>query len=82
MAKEIENAGIPVAVITALHSLALTTGAPRVVRGSRLEHVCGDPNLAPEEDRALTLRIIQSALGAVCTDVNQPTLFDPAIARN
>ncbi len=82
MAKEIENAGIPVAVITALHSLALTTGAPRVVRGARIEHVCGDPNLAPEEDRALAHRIVQSALMAVCTDVDGPTLFDPATIRN
>ena len=35
----------------------MTTGANRVVRGSRIEHVCGDPALGPEKDYAYGLRI-------------------------
>ena len=65
-------------MISALFSLALTTGAPRVVRGARIEHVCGDPRLGPEKDREYGLRIVRTALRAIQTSVNEPTLFDPA----
>ena len=64
-------------VISALYSLALTTGAPRVVKGSRIEHVCGNPGLGPEKDREYGHRIIDMALKAIQSDVNGPTLFDP-----
>ena len=49
MAKEIERAGIPVAMISAIYELPLNTGANRVVRGARIEHVIGDPGLGPEK---------------------------------
>lgn len=78
MAKEIERVGIPVAVISALYSLALTTGAPRVVRGARIEHVCGNPGLGPEKDREYGRRIVLTALKALQLSVKEPTLFDPA----
>ena len=64
-------------MISAIYALALTTGANRVIRGSRIEHVCGDPNLGPEKDYAFGMQIIQTALHAVCTPVSEPTLFDP-----
>jgi glycine reductase complex component B subunit gamma len=64
-------------MISAIYDLALTTGANRVIRGSRIEHVCGDPDLGPEKDYAYGRRIIQTALHALCTAVPGPTLFDP-----
>lgn len=79
MAKEIERAGIPVALISALYSLALTTGAPRVVRGARIEHVCGNPRLSAEKDREYGMRIIMTALKSIQTSVAGPTLFDPEV---
>ena len=63
--------------ISAIYTFALTTGANRVVRGSRIEHVCGDPGLGPEKDHAYGMRIITTALDAICTPVPGPTLFDP-----
>lgn len=65
-------------MISAIHSLALTTGANRVVKGARIEHVCGDPSLGEEADEAYGMRIARTALTALMTDVNSPTLFDPA----
>ena len=65
-------------MISALYSLALTTGAPRVVRGSRIEHVCGNPALGPEKDAEYGRRIIRAALEALQTPVAKPTLFEPA----
>ncbi len=64
-------------MISAIYDLALTTGANRVIRGSRIEHVCGDPNLGPEKDYAYGMRIVRTALEAMCTPVTEPTLFDP-----
>jgi hypothetical protein len=67
-------------MISAIYTFALTTGANRVVRGARIEHVCGDPSLGPEKDYAFGLRIVEAALGAIATPVAGPTLFDPLAA--
>ena len=69
--------GIPVAMISAIYNLALTTGANRVIRGARIEHVCGNPDLGPKKDFAYGLQIVRTALQALQTDVSGPTLFDP-----
>lgn len=63
------------AVITALPPLALQAGANRVVQGVRIEHVCGDPSLSPEADRALRRRIVELGLRALSTDVPRATVF-------
>lgn len=70
--------GIPVGMISAIYDFALSTGANRVVRGARIEHVCGDPSLGPDKDYAYGMHIVRTALGALCTPVSAPTLFDPA----
>ena len=69
--------GIPVAMISAIYNLALTTGANRVIRGARIEHVCGDPDLGPDKDFAYGLQIVRTALQALQTAVSGPTLFEP-----
>jgi glycine/betaine/sarcosine/D-proline reductase family selenoprotein B len=78
MTKEIERMGIPTAQISAIYEFAMTTGANRVVRGSRIEHVCGDPDLGPEKDYAYGLRIVRTALQSLTQAVDGPTLFDPS----
>ncbi len=64
-------------MISAIYQFALTTGANRVVRGARIEHVCGDPSLGPEKDYGYGMRIVTTALEAIATPVTRPTLFDP-----
>jgi glycine/betaine/sarcosine/D-proline reductase family selenoprotein B len=61
--------------------LALGAGANRVVRGVRIEHLCGDPTLSPEEDARLMGRLVETALAALRTAVAEPTLFDPFAFR-
>ena len=68
-------------MISAIFTLALTTGANRVVRGARIEHVCGDPGLGPEKDFAYGIQIVRTALKALQTPVTGPTLFDPGEAN-
>jgi glycine/betaine/sarcosine/D-proline reductase family selenoprotein B len=77
MTKELERVGVPTAQISAIYEFAMTTGANRVVRGSRIEHVCGDPDLGPDKDYAYGLRIVRTALKALRAPVDGPTLFDP-----
>ncbi len=64
-------------MISAIYALALATGANRVIRGARIEHVCGDPDLGPEKDFAYGLQIVRTALTALESPVTGPTLFDP-----
>ncbi len=64
-------------MISAIYSFAMTTGANRVVRGARIEHVCGDPSLGAEKDYAYGMRIVRKALEAITVPVSGPTLFDP-----
>jgi len=49
-----------------------------VIKGCRIEHVCGNPDLGPEKDYAYGLNIIRTALKALQTAVTGPTLSDPA----
>jgi len=64
-------------MISAIYNFALTTGANRVIRGARIEHVCGDPTLSPEKDYAFGMRIVTTALQTLTIAVPGPTLFDP-----
>jgi glycine/betaine/sarcosine/D-proline reductase family selenoprotein B len=78
MAKEMERRGLPVALISAIPMIPLGAGANRVVRGVAVEHVCGDPGLSDAADRELRRRIVATALCALRTPVDGPTLFDPS----
>ena len=64
-------------MISAIYNFALTTGANRVIRGARIEQVCGDPTLSPEKDYAFGMRIVTTALQTLTIAVPGPTLFDP-----
>ena len=65
-------------MMTALPIIPMAVGANRIIRGVRVEHVCGAPSLSESMDRELTRRIVQTALGALETEVDGPTLFEPA----
>ena len=64
-------------MISAIYDFAMTSGSNRVVRGARIEHVCGDPNLGEEKDYAYGMRIVHTALNTLLVPVEGPTLFDP-----
>jgi glycine reductase len=76
MAKEFEAGGMPVAYLTTLDGLARSVGAPRIVRGKAITNVAGDPNLRPSDERALRKELINKALRALTTPVNESTTFD------
>ena len=64
-------------MLSALAMIPLAAQASRVVRGVRVEHVCGDPSLSEEGDLKVTRRIVRTAMRALSTEVTGPTLFEP-----
>ena len=80
MSKELEKAGLPVAVVTAMYPVAEQVRANRIVKGVSIPHPCGDPSLPPELDAKLRREIVQTALRALESDVKEPTLFSPNMA--
>ena len=77
MSKELEKAGLPVALVTAMYPVAEQVRATRIVKGVSIPHPCGDPALAPELDARLRKKIIETALKALEADVKEPTVFTP-----
>jgi glycine reductase complex component B subunit gamma len=76
MAKEMERAGFPTALVTSLSSVALKVGANRVIQGKRFSHPCGNPDLNPKDEKAWRLQLVRTALQALATPVSGPTLFE------
>ena len=60
--REIERAGIPAVLITALVPVAKMLGANRIVQGIGITHPVGNPNLSPNEEKELRKRLVGSAL--------------------
>ena len=67
-------------MIGALPAIGISANAPRVVRGVKVQHPCGDPNLPPEADAEVMMGIVRAALRAVQTKVETPTLFEASDA--
>jgi betaine reductase len=80
MSKELEKAGLPVALISAMFPVAQQVRANRIVKGVSIPHPCGDPNLSKELDARLRREIIQTALKALESEVKGPTVFSPPVA--
>ena len=75
MAKEIERAGIPVAYVTTLTSLAEEVRANRIVAGVRIPHPLGNPLLAPEAEQLLRTAVTRRALEVLLESVDGPKIF-------
>lgn len=62
--------------MTNLVTIAEQVGAPRIVPGRGIPYPSGDPSLSPEAESAWRRRLVERALDAVATAVEQPTVFD------
>ena len=78
--KELDRAGFPVALISAMYPVAEQVGASRIVKGVSIPHPCGDPNLPAELDAQLRQEIVEAALKALQSEVKAPTVFLPNMA--
>lgn len=62
--------------MTNLVTIAEQVGAPRIVPGRGIPYPAGDPSLSGEAEGAWRRRLVERALEAVATAVEQPTVFD------
>lgn len=78
--KELDRAGFPVALISAMYPVAEQVGASRIVKAVSIPHPCGDPSLPAEIDAQLRQEIVETALKALQSEVKAPTVFLPHMA--
>ncbi len=76
MVKEIERAGIPVVHICTVTPISMTVGANRIVPAIAIPHPLGDPKKTMEEEKDIRRRIVTKALNALCTEVEDQTIFE------
>ena len=61
--------------ISALDALARSVGSNRIVRGRAITSVVGDPALSRDEERRFRKRLLQKALEALRTPVEEPVVW-------
>ncbi|SHI11554.1 selenoprotein B, glycine/betaine/sarcosine/D-proline reductase family [Clostridium collagenovorans DSM 3089] len=76
MVKEIERAGIPVVHVATVVPISLTIGANRIVPAIGIPYPLGDPHLGEEGDKKLRRKIVERALKALQTEVEEQTVFE------
>lgn len=76
MVKEIERAGLPVVHICTVTPISMTVGANRIVPAIAIPHPLGNPALDKDEEYKLRKEIVEKALNALTTEVEDQTIFD------
>ncbi len=76
MAKEIEKAGIPVVHICSIVPISKTVGANRIVPAVAIPHPLGDPAKSKDQEKALRRRLVERALRALETKIDEQTVFE------
>ena len=70
--------GIPVAFCSAIPSIPISMGVPRVLPGIAVTHLLGNPALPAADERELRERLTTRALSMLTVQVTKPTLFPAA----
>jgi glycine reductase len=82
ISKELDRAGLPVALISAMYPVAEQVGASRIVKAVAIPHPCGDPSLPAELDGQLRREIVSTALKALEAKVDRTTVFTPKVGAD
>jgi len=64
-----------VAYCSAIPSIPISMGVPRVLPGIAVTHLLGNPALPPADERELRERLTARALAMLTERVAKPTLF-------
>jgi glycine reductase complex component B subunit gamma len=75
MAKEIERAGIPAVHICSIVPISRTVGANRIVPAIAIPHPLGDPTRTRDEEKTLRRALVEKALRALETKIDEQTVF-------
>ena len=76
MVKEIERAGIPVVHMCTITPISMTVGANRIVPTIAIPHPLGNPELTREEEKVIRRKLVERALEALTTEVEDQTIFE------
>ena len=76
MVKEIERTGLPVVHIATVVPISLTVGANRIVPAVAIPYPLGNPSLTMAGEKVLRRRIVEKALTALETEVEDQTVFE------
>lgn len=71
-----ERAGLPTAHVCSITTISKTVGANRIVPSVAIPHPMGDPGLGEVEELELRRALLERALIAVETSVDQQTIFE------
>lgn len=75
MVKEIEKAGMTVVHACSIVPISLTVGGNRIVPTIAIPHPFGDPSLSEAEEKALRRQLVEKALQALQTPIEEQTVF-------
>lgn len=76
MVKAIEATGIPVVHICTVVPISLTVGANRIVPAVAIPYPLGNPAMEAAEEKKLRRDIVENALRALETEVEEQTVFE------
>lgn len=76
MLKEIERAGLPIVHMCTIVPISKTVGANRIVPTVAIPHPLGNPTLSPTDEKALRRKLVEKALKALETPVDEQTVFE------
>ena len=76
MVKEIERAGIPVVHMCTVTPISMTVGANRIIPTIAIPHPLGNPALSAAEEYELRKKLVERALTALTTEVEDQTIFE------
>ncbi len=74
MLKEIEKV-MPVVHIATVVPISKTVGANRIVPAVAIPHPLGDPNMQPKEEKYMRRQLVEKALSALQTKIDEQTVF-------
>lgn len=75
MVKEIERYGIPIVHMSTITTISESVGANRIVPTIAIPHPVGNPNLPPQEEYSLRKKLVERALKALTTEIEETTQF-------
>ncbi len=76
MVKEIEREGLPVVHVATVVPISLTVGANRIVPAIAIPHPLGNPKLDEDDEKNERREIIERALQALTTEVEDQQVFE------
>ncbi len=76
MVKEIERAGMPVVHMCTVVPISMTVGANRIVPTVAIPYPLGNPALTKDEEKDIRRKLIDKALLALTSFVEDQTVFE------